>query len=61
MKIALIALLLAGCTYGVTSADINKAVNLCENNGGVSIIYVFSPGRFNVDCMNGASFREIER
>ena len=51
------AILLAGCGGAVLPGEWQRAVELCERNGGVSVIY--APAlNFLVDvkCENGATF-----
>ncbi len=51
------AILLAGCGGAVLPGEWQRAVELCERNGGVSVIY--APARnftADVECKNGAKF-----
>ena len=44
-----------GCSYSIHKAEINKAKELCENNGGIKYITVSTVS--SLVCINGAVFR----
>jgi hypothetical protein len=50
-------MLLGGCGVPTYKADIEKAEELCANNGGIRSIRVPSWGDgFSISCNNGAQF-----
>jgi len=56
IAIVFIIILIAGCCGSVTSADIDKAKELCKQNGDLSYISKEFVG-YSIFCNNGAIFR----
>ena len=60
MRIALIALLLVGCSRSFTELHYKKASELCLSNGGFDSASIGDTGNMNVYCKNGAMFYNVE-
>jgi predicted small secreted protein len=58
---SLILLALAGCNPGVSKADINHAIQLCEGHHGLQEVRSISENSIDVYCNSGAQFNAIEK
>jgi predicted small secreted protein len=52
---------LAGCNPGVSEADINHAIQLCEGHHGLQEVRSISENSIDVYCNSGAQFNAIEK
>jgi len=59
MRIALILSVMFICSCTVNSEQIDKAMELCSNNGGINYIdpYLLKNSYVHVICKNGAEFQ----
>ncbi len=54
----ILAITIAGCDISMPGADIQRAIELCEPNGGINHLTTKVGGAI-LKCNNGASFRVI--
>lgn len=53
LLVALLTIVMSGCSVEVESYEVNAAVKACENHGGVSNINTF--GNLTTTCQDGFS------